>query len=93
MTNEEKRAIYWEILDVVLEDSGHVAPPAGSFTVKDYLQRAKERGVTGLSGNAALTTLKKRMDAGELGGRKMQVGDRQRWVFWPANGQEAPADG
>lgn len=69
------------IIDRIMEAHGHVPPPEGSFTVIDYCERARERGVS-ISGPNALKVLRLEMKEGRLHGRKLAVDGREKWVFW-----------
>ena len=73
-----------DLLDCLVEQSGHVAPPADYITVDQYLARVQEKGVR-ISRNTALQTLLEKRQTGQLEGRKMSLNGRQRWVFWAAN--------
>lgn len=69
------------IIDAILDAHGHVEPPPGSFTVRDYVARAAERGMI-VKPSRALQVLRDLMDTGKLDGRKLYLDGRQRWVFW-----------
>ena len=69
------------IIDRIMEAHGHVAPPPGSFTVLDYVERARQKGIA-ISGPNALKVLLGEMQAGRLHGRKLSVDGREKWVFW-----------
>lgn len=73
-----------DLLDDLIDRGGHVAPPPGYITVDTYIERVKERGGE-VGRNSALLMLRRQMDVGELAGCKMNVGGRQRWVFWPVS--------
>lgn len=72
-----------DLLASIVEDAGHIAPPANSFTVADYMEMTKARGCP-ITHNAALDALQRNVEAGLLRRRKFNVGGRQRWVYWPA---------
>ena len=73
-----------DLLDCLVEASGHVAPPENHFTVDDYMDKVEAKGGV-ISRNTALETLLAQKKAGALEGCKMNVGGRRRWVFWAAN--------
>lgn len=77
-----------DLIDQMVRESGHVAPPTNSFTVNDYMEAAKAQGCM-LTHNTALDAILRKVEAGEIEGAKMNVGGRQRWVFWQANHREA----
>ena len=73
-----------DLLDAIVEESGHVAPPNDYITVDDYMSRVEAKGGV-ISRNTALETLLAQKKAGILEGCKMNVGGRRRWVFWSPN--------
>ena len=72
-----------DLWETMVEEQGHVAPPENARTVDDYLAIVQAKGGN-ISRNTALQTLLARREAGEIEGCKMNVGGRQRWLFWEA---------
>lgn len=75
-----------DLLDCLVEQSGHIAPPENHITVDDYMASVEAKGAV-ISRNTALETLLAHKKEGRLEGCKMNVGGRRKWVFWPANHQ------
>ncbi len=69
------------IIDRIMEAHGHLLPPDGAFTVKDYIDRARLRGVS-ISAPNALRILLEEVNAGRLHSRKLATDGRERWWFW-----------
>jgi len=80
-----------QLLAAMVEESGHVGPPPGSFTVEDYIAEVRAQGGH-VSYNTALEAIMRKVDAGTVKGRKLVVQGRQRWVFWPANNHDEKLD-
>lgn len=81
------------VIDSIAEERGHIPLPAGAFTVEGYMARVKKRGGPELGHETALRTLREEKELGKLEGRKVACDGNHRWVFWPANGQEARSVG
>jgi len=80
-----------DLLDQMVKEAGHVAPPDQYETVDTYMARVRERGGQ-VSRNTALNALLRKVEAGAMDGCKMNVQGRQRWVFWPTN-HRGPGNG
>lgn len=67
-----------EVIDEILEANGHLPPPAGSFTAKEYAARARDRGGEMSEGTAR--RLLKEMPGLEFA--KYRYGGVEALYFW-----------